>query len=71
MRLFNQDRLVQNIDLHADRDKARPVPWMFGGAAYRERADPRFAPATFLELGLAPGPLIEPGPGSNCPGGIF
>ncbi len=44
---------------------------MFNGTAYLDRAVPRFAPAKFLALAFTRGPLIEPAPGSNCPGRIF
>ena len=46
---------------------ARPV----SGTAYLDRAPPRLTLAWFLALVLTPGPVIEPGPGSNCPGRIF
>ena len=35
-----------------------------------DRAPPRLAPAKFLVLGFMRGLLIEPVPGSNCPGRI-
>ena len=38
--------------------------------AYLDRAAPRLAPAKFLVLGFMRGLLIEPAPGSNCPGRI-
>ncbi len=44
---------------------------MFDGAAYLDRAAPRFAPAKFLVLAFARGLFIEPGPGSNFPGWIL
>ena len=44
---------------------------MFDGTAYLDRAAPRLAPAKFLALVFAPGPFIEPDPGSNHPGWIF
>jgi len=44
---------------------------VFDGAAYLERAAPRFAPAKFLVLAFTRGLFIELVPGSNCPGWIF
>ena len=41
------------------------------GAAYLDRAAPRFARAKFLVLAFARGLFIEPGPGSNFPGWII
>ncbi len=38
--------------------------------AYLDRAAPRLALAKFLVLGFMRGLLIEPAPGSNCPGRI-
>ena len=38
--------------------------------AYLDRAPPRLAPVKFLVLGSMRGLLIEPAPGSNCPGRI-
>lgn len=43
---------------------------MINGMAYLDRAPPRLAPAKFLVLGFMRGLLIEPAPGSNCPGRI-
>ncbi len=48
----------------------RTLRRMFNGAAYVDRAA-RFVLAKFLTLAFTPGPFIEPGPGSNCPGRIF
>ena len=50
-------------------DTGRPVSRR--AAARLERADPRFAPARFLTLAPGLGPVIEPGPGSKCPGRSF
>ena len=43
---------------------------MINGMAYLDRAAPRLALAKFLVLGFMRGLLIEPAPGSNCPGRI-
>ena len=46
----------------------RTLRRMFNGTAYLDRAAPRLATAKFLVLAFMRGLLIEPGPGSNCPG---
>ena len=43
----------------------------FRGAAYRDRAAPRLAPAKLLLPAFVAGLFIEPAPGSNCPGRIL
>ena len=41
---------------------------MLYGAAYLDRAAPRFVLEKFLALPFMRGLVIELGPGSNCPG---